>query len=396
MRFKYILAFTLLSVHLHGANLAEILIKLEDSKRYQAIEHEADADIFQSDASVSYIAPEISLGVSHAKDPLQSDVGYSVALSQNIMQPFSAGSKRSANEYAKRSISQEAKHKKHLLRLDVAYKYHKSCLYQSMKEEMQRLYEEEKSGFARLQKSYEAGEISKKELLFFELELVKLHQEQISLESASASAYSLLKESVALAEAEVLACDDLVELKDEMNFGALDEHSEVLRIEYDIRSAAASYESAQAAIESLSYEIYHSKELDTTVSGLSVSIPIIPLTSKNSFEAQSKRSRVMQLHAQKELLRHQIIKQEQKRLAQIKGLYGSIEITQKEVIPLAQKLMEISKRALQEGEASIIEHLDATRSYKRAKLELLGLQESYYYELFELYKEADIELGEER
>jgi hypothetical protein len=37
-----------------------------------------------------------------------------------------------------------------------------------------------------------------------------------------------------------------------------------------------------------------------------------------------------------------------------------------------------------------MEYLDATRSYSESMLEMLKVKRDYYYELFELYKKADL------
>jgi len=62
---------------------------------------------------------------------------------------------------------------------------------------------------------------------------------------------------------------------------------------------------------------------------------------------------------------------------------------------MSLELKGLSKSALAEGEGTIMEYLDATRSYSENLLEMLQIKKDYYYELFELYKKADLDLGKE-
>ncbi|MEA2091618.1 MAG: TolC family protein, partial [Campylobacterota bacterium] len=64
------------------------------------------------------------------------------------------------------------------------------------------------------------------------------------------------------------------------------------------------------------------------------------------------------------------------------------------ILPLSLELKELSESALYEGEGTIMEYLDASRSYSENLLEMLEIKKNYYYELFELYKKADLDLGE--
>jgi outer membrane protein TolC len=50
----------------------------------------------------------------------------------------------------------------------------------------------------------------------------------------------------------------------------------------------------------------------------------------------------------------------------------------------------LAKESLREGHSSVLEYLDATRSYSKTLLELQEINKNYYNELIELYKRADM------
>ena len=57
---------------------------------------------------------------------------------------------------------------------------------------------------------------------------------------------------------------------------------------------------------------------------------------------------------------------------------------------MSLELKDLAKKSLHEGHSSVLEFLDATRSYSNTTIELQEIKKDYYNELFELYKKADM------
>jgi len=392
---KKIALFTLLVVlNLNAQNLEEILDALKVSKKVKVIQENKKSQIAQNEITSSYEAPELGFSLAHAKDSVENGVEYSVSLSQNIEHPFSMSKKQRGVDLLTSSIKQEANHEIHLLELEVISRYHKTCVSKEMIEKAELLFTKQNDRYKQFQKAYALGEISKKNLLFNKLDLVKLKQRQIGYENIYLMEFLNLQEAIDNLEITSISCDDLVEIKEDLKFLDITEHSEIKKITFQENSAKAFYEVYNSNFQSIGYGVGFDQELDTKRISVGINIPLNALSSKN------EKLRVQYLHMnsayvnEKNSLTEQLKSQINLLQLNVRALYNNYITLSTDILPLNLELVNLSKLAYSEGEGTIMEYLDATRSYSENVLEMLEVKKNYYVELFELYKKADLRLGE--
>ena len=174
---KQILFFIfVISLNLNAQNMAEILGSLKESNKTKSMLKTSESQIVKNEFFTTQEAPNLGVTFANAKENANNGAEYSVGISQNLSHPFTIASKeRGVNEFSK-AIKQETIHELHLLKLDVVSKYHNSCVSKEMRDKATFLLDEQSKRFSQIQKAYEVGEISKKELLFNKLDLAKLRQ----------------------------------------------------------------------------------------------------------------------------------------------------------------------------------------------------------------------------
>jgi len=388
-----------ISLNLYAQNLAQILESLQSSSKVKSIVEKSKADVAQNEQFSTYEAASLSASISHADSiPLEGEDGteYSVAISQDLHHPFSSSLKdKTVNENTK-AIKQETKHDLHILELDVVSAYHSSCVSQEMQEKALFLYTQEKERFLQIQKAYELGEIAKKDLLFNKLDLVKLQQNISSYKRSYLLELSSLQLLIDNLKIQDLHCTDLFQPKKVIVLNSLDDHGELKVMEYKKNSARAMYGIHDSLISSFSYEFGYERELDTKRYTFGLSIPLDGMSSlKEKSKAEQLALSTSYLH-EKDSLRREIQDYSYSAVEKIEVLYDEYTLIKNEILPLNKELLSLSKMALLEGEGSLMEYLDSTRSYSLNVLEMLEIKKIYYVELFELYKIADLEYGEEK
>ncbi len=392
---KTIALFTLLlALNLNAQNLEEILGALKESKKVKVILEKTKSEIAQNEMSTSYEAPELGLGVAQIEDSVENGVEYSIEFTQNILHPFSSSKKQKGIDLLGASINQELKHKIHVLELDAILRYHKTCVSKEMQEKAEVLYAKQNNRYQQIKKAYDLGEISKKNLLFNKLDLLKLKQRQSGYKNIYLMELLNLQEAIDNLSITSVSCNDLFELKEDIELFNISEHSELKKVEYQKRSTRALYDVYDSTFQSIGYGVGFEQELDAQRFSISLNIPL------NSLSSQNEKQKAQYLHmnsaynVEKDSLQKQIESRTNLLQLNVKSLYNRYSTLYTEILPLNLELANLSKLAYSEGEGTIMEYLDATRSYSENLLEMLEIKKNYYVELFKLYKEADIKLGE--
>lgn len=382
------------SIYVNAYNLQEITESLKTNNKTKSVEFKRDSMISENSLLTSYDAPVLGASLSHAEAPDDSGLEYSVGLSQNIATPFALGSKDRATLQTTMAITQEAKHQLHVIELDVSSKYYATCTSMEIQDKSQQLLEEQMRRFKQLERAYELGEISKKDLLFNKLDLSRLTQDIIRYKLAYLEELSSLQESVDTLVIDRVDCNDLVAPTKNTLLGDINEHGELKTLEYKKSASKALYDMHDSMIQSIGYELLYEKELDTDRYTVGLSIPLGGVSSKQEMLRAQELSMSSSYEFEKESMRNEIQNSSQKLKLKLELMFYELSILQDEILPLNEELLKLSKSALAEGEGTVMEYIDASRSYSENLLGMLELKKNYYYELFELYKIADMEPGE--
>ena len=385
-----------MTLSLQAYDLKEIIHSLDTSKKAKEIEQKSYADIASNALNTAYEAPELGMGITEVKLDDKSDNGleYSVGISQNIAQPFASKSKKRATEAMANAIKQEAKHEFHVFVLHTASLYHDVCIAKELKEQASLLYEDQEKMFQQVQRSYDLGEVSKKSLLLNKLELMKLEQKISIYKRAYEIDLHSLQSGVDSLEIKEVSCDDMFEIKRDIKLSPLEEHDEVKRIEFE-KDASASYLNVyDAMLQSLTYEVTYERELDTKRYGFGLSIPLSSLSDSNEIAKKEYLHKNAALNFEKDTLIQGVKSTSASLGVKLQTLYDEYTLVENEILPLNRELLRLSRLAYLEGEGSAMEFLYTSRSYSEYMIEILQIKKDYYNQLFELYKTADLELGD--
>ena len=253
---------------------------------------------------------------------------------------------------------------------------------------------EQSQRYTQFKKAYELGEISRKDLLFNKLDLVKLQQNIALYEREYLADLTSLQVLVDSIDIDTIECNDLVQPSKEIILKPIEEHGELKVMEYKKNAAHALYKLHDSTISSIGYEFLYEKELDTKRYTFGISIPLDSLgAQKEKLKAEQFALSAAYTH-KKDYMKSEIEHYSKLSILKLGVLHDEFKLLENEILPLNQELISLSKSALLEGEGDIMEYLDSTRSYALNIIEMLEVKKLYYNELFELYKIADIEYGE--
>lgn len=390
---RIILLIMFISINSYAYTLSDILYQLKQSNKAKYISDKTESQIAQNELISSYEAPELGITLSQV-DSAEDGTEYSVGLSQNLAHPFSTSTKQSAVDYLTKSLKQGAMHEMHLLNIELALRYHNTCVSKEMKAKANLLYKEQSIRVNQLQRAYDLGEISRKNLLFNKLDLIKLNQKVSLYKRAYLVDFAHLQEGIDNMTLDKLSCSDLFEIKRTIKLKNISEHSELKKVQYEERSSKAFYNTYDSFIQSLSYGVLFEQELDTKRYTVGISIPLSPLTSSKEKERTQYLYMNSAYNEKLSSMNKSIKHKSESSVLKLGALYDEYILLKDEILPLNIELMNLSKSAYSEGEASIMEYIDATRSNSENVLEMLEVKKNYYQSLFELYKIADIDLGE--
>jgi cobalt-zinc-cadmium efflux system outer membrane protein len=384
----------LVSANMYAYTLTEILDHAAQSHSAAVIKEKAASDSVNEELFTSYEAPHLGLSSAHARTPSEDGMEYGLSISQNISKPFGGTQKEDASRYAIKAIKQKMEHELHVYKLEVTSRYHNACISNELSQTAQALYEEQSMRVTQLQKAYDLGEISKQSLLFHKLDLAKLHQTLNVYKRSALEKIAYLNENVDNLSIDKVECGDLVEIRRDIKLGDINEHGEIQEIGFMKQSTDALVSLHNTVLSSVGYEVMYNKELDTTRYTFGLKIPMDFLSSQKELE----RAKYLHLDASIEEERNSLLSQIQEHsnmmLLKVQTLYDEYTLYKEELVPMSFELKELSKTARLSGEGTMMEHLDSARSYTQNVLDMLEIKQKYYDELFELYKTADLSLGD--
>jgi outer membrane protein TolC len=382
----------LLSMSLYGQNLSEILQALQNGKKIQATKERLNSKMANAQQFDTYEIPELGIGLSEADEGSESGFEYSVGFSHTLFFPFS--SKADVVNSELRKLKEQLEREIRVISLDVASRYHMACVSKEISEMAKSLYDEQQSRFSKLELLYELGEISKKDLLFNKLDLVKLKQDVLSHNISYTTQLGYLQEVVENLDIKKISCDDLEKIRRDIKIKDPQQHSEIRAIHYEQNTAKKLYDMYDSNLRSLSYELLYENELGADRYTFGFSVPL------SIFSQKAQKQRLEFLHSssslksQEEYVTLEIKKGTKTLQRKIAAICDQYRLLSDEVLPMSLELKKLAKTALDEGEGTVMEYLDATRSYSENVLEMLDVKQNYYKELFELYKKADLDLGD--
>lgn len=395
MKFTIFLVL-IFSVYANAYNLQEIKESLKSNNKTKSVKFKRDSEIAQSSLINSYDAPTLGASLSHAKEPSDDGLEYSIGISQDIATPFSFSSKNRATEQSTLALTQEAKHKLHVIELDISSKYYAACTSMEMRDKSIVLYKEQSQRYEQLRNAYRLGEISKKDLLFNKLDLAKLSQGISRYQLVYLEEFARLQESVDTLSIDKISCDDLEQPVQNVELRDINEHGELKALEYKKNASKAMYDVYDSTLQSIGYELLYEKELEKKRYTVGISIPLGVVTEQKEMMRSGELAMSSSYEFEKEAMKNEIQSSSMKLKSKLELIYYELSILQNEILPLSEELLKLSKSALTEGEGTVMEYVDASRSYSENLLGMLELKKTYYYQLFELYKIADMEYGEEK
>ena len=384
----------LLSLNASAYDLKEILESLHINNKTKSIQAKRDSDILENSLISRYSAPVLGVTFSHAKDPVDEGLEYSIGVSHEISNPFSIDEKRAVSQNLSKAVSQEAKHTLHLIELDVASKYYTACISKELYTKAQLLLDEQAQRVVQFNTAYEIGEISKKELLFNQLDLANLHKNSKVYRRVYLEDFASLQKSLDTLDLDTLSCKDLKKPQREIRLRDIDEHGELKTLEYK-KSASQSLAKMNGTLfPTIKYELLFEQELETKRYTVGVAIPLGGLSSYQETLKTQELTRVTSYEFEKASMKKEIQNISKNILVKLETLYDELQLLQEEILPLNAELLQLAKSAHLEGEGTIMEYLDASRSYSENILNMLEIKKTYYQALFELYRAADMEYGE--
>lgn len=382
------------SININAQNLKEILESLNKSSQIKAINAKRDAGIAQSSLISAYSAPELGVSLSHAKEIDNDGLEYSVGISQEIASPFSNNDKNLASKYSSKALTQETEYEFQIIKLEVASSYYNTCVAQELESESSELYLEQNKRVAQSKRAYEVGEISRKDLLFNQLDLANLYRKVKAYKRVYLDEFASLQEHLDNLELTDLSCNDLITPTKDIIIRDINEHGELKVLDSKLDASRARYSLNDSYFPSIGYELLYEKELDTKRYTLGLSIPLGGSTSQKELLTKEELELSSSYKFEHEFTKSRLMKASKGLVIRLETLYDEYELLKNQILPLNTELLNLSKSAHAEGEGTIMEYLDASRSYSENKLEMLELKKTYYDELFELYKVADMEYGE--
>jgi outer membrane protein TolC len=393
MKLTFLLTL-ILSMNAYAYNLQEILESLHTNNKTKSIQAKRDANILENSLITTYNAPHLGVSLSHAKDPVDEGIEYSIGISQEVSNPFSADEKASMSQNLSKAVAQETKHELHLIELDIASKYYTTCISKELSSKAKWLLDEQTQRVKHFEKAFEIGEISKKELLFNRLDLANLHKNSKVYKRVYAEDFASLQKSLDNIELDSISCLDLQKPLRKVDLRDINEHGELKTLEYKKSASQSLYKMNSALFQTITYELLFEQELDTKRYTLGVEIPLGGVTSYQERLKKQELAKISSYEFEKASMKKEIQNSSKNLLVKLETLYDELALLQEEILPLNAELLKLAKSAHTEGEGTIMEYLDASRSYSENVLNMLEIKKTYYQTLFALYRAADMEYGE--
>ncbi|MBN2815815.1 MAG: TolC family protein [Campylobacterales bacterium] len=393
MKYILLVMFVLFDT-LCAQTLEEILALHKESSFVKSINFYKDSQVAKNSLTDSFEAPRVGLKTAYAQESAEDGFEYAVGFSQTVTSPFSSESKKALKNSLNLALTQETKHELHIVELEITSKYYGACSSKALYEVAQKLQKEQKQVLQALLQAYKVGEISKKQLLFHKFDAVKLEQNILEFQRIYQEEFSDLVRSIGAGELKSLDCNDLNPPQEKIVLKDVLEHGEVKRVEYEKSAALAATNIYDTSVSDLGYELLYEHELQTERYSFMLSIPLGGLSEQKELLRKEAMNRSSAYTHERDALIYSL-KQESGRAQELLiSLYKEYALLENDLLPMSEELLELAKYAYDEGEGSLMEYLDASRSFKETTIESLEIKKRYYKELFELYKVADMEYGE--
>ena len=383
-----------LFLHATEVTLNEILKKIEDqhpmSKSIKAYKNSYSS---QNRALASTDALLLSTEATYAKPDLdKSGYEYRVGVQQNIINPNVKSSMLKSASYISDAQILKLKQNFLLLKNDISFLYHVSCL--DIKDEVQ--YRKSLSDFKELyekkEKAYKYGEISKKELLQLQIELkrqkneYKRYQNRVKISRQNLESKTLLP----FFNDKKLSCKDINPIVQELSFSTIEYSLYEQLLEKKIKSSESDFNRYNYLFDSLTLSASYQNEIDTDRFMLGLSIPLNFTTSFNEENRAAALYKKSALEYEKEefsLKKASDIKLLQKKLSQA---FDDISLSLSMLSQYEDELLPLVERGYRLGEDSAIEYLLTKREISDLKKELTNQHKDYYKTLFKLYSVIQI------
>mgnify|MGYP002639978196 CR=1 FL=1 len=385
-----------LSLSLYAQNLDEIMQALHQSKKVLSLESQASAKTEENSLFNTYEAPEIELGVVHAESTVESHrwTEYAVGVSQRLEHPFSSKSKNNVVSMLNASVKQNLKHDIHVLELQTTSKYYSACMAKELNAKATILFSNQNKRLEQMYAAYKLGEVSKKDYLFYKLDILGLQKDVSRYQRAYLVELSNLEKHLDNTLVRDVECKDLVEPKRELQFNELQDHGEVKELAYQLQAANSMQSISDTNIDALGYSFGYEKEYDVDRYVFGVSMPLSFASSqKEKIQAKNLYTSTS-LNESKEALHTSLQAKRKSSSLRLATYFDEYALLENEIVPLSEELVKLAEFAYISGEGSVLESITAARGYQENLLDMLKMKKEYYKEFFDLHIIADLDFGE--
>ena len=175
--------------------------------------------------------------------------------------------------------------------------------------------------------------------------------------------------------------DSLNQSLDQLQHVAMDHRADLRSLHAQLDEAIANKDLQDAmSVIDLSVGGYYSEQLGQSFTGLTLSVPL-PLFNRNQGEIQKAEIRVNQLKTQIDALEHQINTDVETAYNEVQTRRTIVEQIQHDVLARSQSLKETVAYSYRRGGTSILDFLDAERTFN-------DTMKSYYDSLTALHKSS--------
>lgn len=388
---KYILLFVSLT-SLHAHTLKELLNSAPHLSQTRISSYQTQAKIAQQEAQLANAMPTLAVDMGSAQDIFGNEGGeYMVSFSQQLQAPFAFSAKNQALHARTKALQASHEHSLRAFKLELALLYHQGCVDYERITHLNTLLDGEEKAHSALQEAFNLGEIARTSLLFYHMEHLKHQALQAQYATQYQATLSALQAYVPTVK--TLACTDMMapSATPEINTHT---PSYLHALEYEAQSYKSQSDVEQSWLSSLTYGISYAHEIDKTRLGAQLSLPLGTLSTQKEAKRTQALYTKQALQASYETLKAQIDVKTATHQRMLKEHFKRYEMYTKEMLPLAYELETLTRLALLEGEASVMESLDATRSYLTTFLEMLENKRAYYDALFALFTLTDTTIGD--
>lgn len=388
---KYILLTLVLFQTVGAVTLDEVLESAaQKNLMNQAIEKEGFALESKNLANTQTAPLTFNQSLSRANSVGISGYEHEVSLSKE----FKLGNVQ-ALEQKQNRLNNEAhlmEQKKYLVNVDNYLKnlYHQYCLDRKYVENSEESYETFLMLYRKKERAFKHDEIAKTELLQIEFEKNRLNT---TLENSKRKEKSSKQQVLSLTTfdgSEGLSCQDIYPIVEEVVLG-----TEVFRLsqqayEKRLKSTQTGLGRYNKNIESIEVSMGYTKELETDIYTLGVSVPL----NFSSKKSEHERAALMHESSALTLQNEQQLTDKKYQIEVLKSrLYGdfkSIKAQEKDISYYLNEILPLMKKSYDYAESSVLEYLLSQHKLHTLQQELLEKQKAYYSTLFQLYSISEI------